>query len=70
MKFKHIARPAALVLLVLLLLHIGAPLGLRAEQRSCEAAFNACSQIAAVVGFIYTVFCLEGYLFCKKYLER
>lgn len=70
MRFKKIAKIVVLGLTLALLLHIVAPVSLRAQQRSCGAALDACLQVAAVVGFIYTVFCFEGYLFCKKYLER
>lgn len=70
MKLKRLARPAAVALLVLLLLQIGAPLSLRAEMKSCEAAFLACSAYAGFLGPAYALFCLEGYIFCKRYLER
>jgi hypothetical protein len=70
MKFTRLFRPAAAVLLVLLVLHVAAPVCLKAEMRSCGAAFSACCDVAAALGMVYYLFCVEGYIFCKRFLEK
>jgi hypothetical protein len=55
---------------ILLLLGLATPPGLQAQQRTCEQALERCLQVAAAVGgFVYQLFCAEGYLFCKKYVK-
>ena len=68
MKIKSNLKPVVLVIVLALCLHAAAPLGFGAEPRTCEQALDRCLVVASYLGPIYYVFCLEGYLFCKRYI--
>ncbi len=70
MKLKGIVRTAGIVLLVALAVHVAAPAGTAEDLRTCAEAFQACCRVAAVVGAIYYIYCLEGYVFCKRFIEK
>jgi len=69
-KPKKIIRTIVLALVFVILVHAAAPLVRAAEMRSCEAALNRCMIVAAFLpGTFYALYCIDGYIFCKKYLE-
>ncbi len=70
MKLKGIIRTAGIVLLAALAVHLAAPAGNAEDLKSCAEAFQACCRVAAVVGPIYYLYCLEGYVFCKRFIEK
>jgi len=66
-RIQKAIKRAALVLLILVLLFGLSSVFL--EAGACEAAFSVCwleSSFMDVGGFVY---CANGYLFCKKYIE-
>ncbi len=71
---KGFIRGTAVVLLALLAISTGAGV-LRAEDSetySCWEAFANCSQHPVFRAFVLmtgTLFCLNGYLFCLKYID-
>jgi len=70
MKIKSSFKPIVLVLAFALCLHIAAPFGFGAETRTCEQALDRCLLVASFMANpFYYAFCLEGYVFCKKYIQ-
>ena len=70
MKPKKIIRTIVLALVFVILVHAAAPLARAAEMRSCAGALNRCLIVAAFLpGSFYVLYCIDGYIFCKKYLE-
>lgn len=70
-KPKKIIKTIVLALVFVILVHAAAPLARAAEMtRSCEGALNRCMIVAAFLpGSFYVLYCIDGYIFCKKYLE-
>ncbi len=71
---KAMNKTAVVVILILLLLS-GLVLGLRAEDGSsnvCERAFSDCIDDPMISSWaVYgTLYCLVGFGFCKKYIDR
>jgi hypothetical protein len=57
----------------LLILTVAAGSFVRSEEGAgiCETAFWEClnDPLALVFSWMWTAFCIEGYLFCKKYVD-
>jgi len=69
-KHKKNVAGLALALTVIALLLSAAPLPVQGAAKTCEDSLNKCLFVASIVGSpVYDLFCFEGYVFCKKYLE-
>lgn len=70
MKHKKNVAGLMLALAVLALLSSAVPLPVQGAAKTCENSLNKCLFVASILGSpIYDLFCFEGYLFCKKYVE-
>jgi len=59
-----------LALAVIALLLSAVPLPVQGAGKTCDDSLNKCLFVASLIGSpIYDLFCFEGYVFCKKYLE-
>jgi len=70
MRIKSILKPVVLVIVLALCVHAAAPLGFGEENKLCELALDRCLVVAAYLGPVYYAFCLQGYLFCKRYIAE
>ena len=70
MKLSALGRATVVVMIVLLALQIVAPVGNGQQLKTCKQAFDDCCRVAAIVGSLYYLYCLQGYAFCKKYIEK
>jgi hypothetical protein len=70
MKLSAGTRTALVVVIIILALNLAAPLGRGEDLKSCKEGFEACCRVAAVVGPLYYIFCLQGYAFCRQFIER
>lgn len=70
MKPNSLFRGIVVMALVILALHLVAPLGQSETLRTCKEGFNACIQDAAFGGPFYYLYCLQGYAFCKQFIEK
>lgn len=70
MKGKKKIAGLVLALAVLVLITSVVPLPVQGADRTCENSLNKCLFVASLIGSpIYNLFCFEGYVFCKKYVE-
>lgn len=65
-KGKNMAKMTVAVLLVGLFLCLGAT---ALQAGSCERAFMNCINDPYWMGIFAPVFCVNGYVFCKKYID-
>ncbi len=70
MKTKRVVKALVAVVVIGLLFQAASPLMLKAEPKTCAEAYEDCRRVAAVVGAIYHLFCLQGYAFCVRFLEN
>ena len=70
MKGKKKIAGLVLALAVLVLISSAVPLPVQKAARTCEDSLNKCLFVASLLGSpVYDLFCFEGYVFCKKYVE-
>lgn len=70
MRSRIIVRSVVLIIAAAVLLGGVGVAGLRAQVRSCSAAYEMCNQVAAITSPLMYLSCFEGYVFCKRFIEK